>query len=129
MTSRLYSSAEEVISYTGVVPKDLKKTTDLELNTLIEDWLVQIKDYINQDRDRDYSAELIIPPGIHNIAMRACANMVMMMITRASSPIVRVDDFTVGMVTERIFTTDIKHDLMRYPFKTRVGFLGVRKVE
>lgn len=120
---RFYSSADEVIAYTGIRPENLRQESETELRALLETWLVQISDLINADRGKTYWPE--VPPGIHNIATRICANMVSLMQHRAQSPIVRVDDFTVRMVSDEIFTPAIRRDLMRYPHRSRFSMIRV----
>jgi len=123
-----YNTPEEVIQYTGIRPEDLYLQDDIEavegsqtaeekLNALIEQWLTQIKNLINQDRNRDYSAEAEVPPGIRNISLRMAANMVAQAQLRRETPIVKKDDFTISMVEDKIFTPSIKSDLSRFPFK------------
>jgi len=63
-----YSSAKEVIAYTGVRPEALRCDSDAALESLLESWLVQIKSLIDADRGKTYDTDT--PAGIHNIAMR-----------------------------------------------------------
>lgn len=129
MTETYYSTPEEVIQYTGVRPQDFyledddpeapnPSTAEEKLTSLIANWLVQIKDFIDRDRNRDYSASgKVVPPGIHNIALRAAANMVAQAQLRRETPIVKKDDFTISMVEDKVFTASIKSDLSRFPFR------------
>lgn len=123
----MYSSAAEVISYTGVRPADFGLETDEALTSVIEGWLAQAKDLINADRNRDYSQEATVPPGINNIALRLVANMVAQAQFRRETPIVRVDDFNVQMVEDRVFTDGIRRDLARYPFKSQMRMVRMRQ--
>lgn len=133
MAVTAYSSAEEVIRFTGVHPPDLGLSSDDELKTVIEGWLVQIKDVIDQDRNRDYHQEVIdgkrtaVPPGINLIAMRMCANMVAQATFRRESTIVQVDDYKIQMVDDRVFTEQLMKDLSRYPKKPK--FFGMLVVK
>ena len=124
-----YSSPKQVISYTGVRPTDFGledddyQTADKKLESLIKSWLVQVKDLIDMDRNRDYHQEVkkgkrtMVPSGINNIALRMAANMVAQANLRRLTPIVRHDDFSVDMVEDKIFTNAIKRDLARFPYK------------
>jgi hypothetical protein len=96
-----------------------------ELEDLVRAWLVEAKDLIDQDRNRDYHQEVAqgvrsqIPPGIHNIAKRIVANMLALAILRRETPVVKIDDFSIRMVEDQILTRAIKQDLARYPAKPR----------
>lgn len=128
-----YSTPAEVIAFTGVQPDDLGFKTDNEagdtpaeqLTAQVTTWLEEIKDLIDQDRGKDYAAGTI-PKGIHNIAKRACANMVMLAIQRRQSPIIRVDDFNIKMADDKIFTPALKEDLSRFPAARRFRFFVSR---
>ena len=130
---QFYSSADEVIQYTGVQPQDLGLESYEGLHRVIEGWLVQIKDIIDQDRNRDYHQEVEegkrteVPPGINHIAMRVCANVVAQATFRRESTIVQVDDYKIQMVDDRVFTDAIKKDLSRYPRKPSFGIMVVKK--
>ncbi len=124
-----YSTPQEVIRYTGVRPADFEitapvdgKTPEELLEEVIEGWLEQAKNFIDADRNRNFTAEGEVPAGIHNIALRLVANMVAQAQIRRQTPIVRHDDFTVQMVEDTIFTSSIKFDLARFPYKHSVRF-------
>lgn len=120
----MYSSAADVIGYTGVTPDDLNLANDVELTNAIDGWLTQVTDLINEDRGRDFAADgAEVPPGIHNIAMRACANMVMLAMQRRQSGVVQVSDYSVRMVQDTVFSKAIREDLAMYGQKrgTQIG--------
>ena len=110
-----YSNSDEVIAYTGIRPADLGLEDDEALAARLVAWLVQAKDLIDRDRNRDYHVETAIPSGIHNIALRLVANMLAQARIRRDTPIVRVDDFAIRMVDDTVFTRAIQTDLRRYP--------------
>ena len=122
-----YSTPEDVISYTGIKPKDLGFGEEDEdgLKALIEVWLTQIKSLIDADRNRNYLVEGTVPAGIDNIALRMAANLVAIAVVRRDTPIVRVDDFNIQIVRDEIFTEPIQKDLSRFPAKPRFRFLRV----
>jgi len=122
-----YGSAEEVIASTGIKPESLRCDSDAALEHLLEGWLVQVKSLIDADRGKNFDTDT--PPGIHNIAVRICSNMATLMQYRVQSPVVRVDDFTVRMVSDEIFTPAIRRDLMRFPHRTRFSLIRVGSVE
>lgn len=121
-----YSTPEEVIHYTGVKPVDFGLEEQAELITLIETWLLQVKDLIDRDRNRNYLSEVEVPAGIENIAMRMAANMVALANLRRETPVVKHDDFNIKMVEDKIFTNGIKEDLSRYPAKARFRITRVK---
>lgn len=121
-----YSTVSDVQQHTGIRISDLGFDTDAELVTWVEGRLTEIKDLIDHDRNRDYTVDGSIPAGIHNIALRIMSNMVAMAVLRRETPIVRVDDFNIKMVEDRIFTTAIKDDLKRYPKKPAFRLMRAR---
>lgn len=113
-----YSTSEDVIEATGVEPKNFKNIEDEdELIDLVKGWLVEIKDLIDQDRNRNYHTEDKIPKGIHSIARRACMNMVFYALQSQRSPVIRIGDWNVRMVEDRIFTKALLFDLHKFPAK------------
>lgn len=124
-----YSTAEDVISYTGVKPKDLgfEEADTAGLDALLVTWLEQIKSLIDADRNRDYTVEGTVPKGITNIALRMAANQVGNAMIMRDSPIIRVDEFTLRQVDkDKVLTEAIEKDLLRYPAKPRFRLMRVR---
>lgn len=115
-----YSTAQEVIEYTGVSPFDVGVDDSEELTSLIESWLLEIKDIIDADRRRDFLQEADGDPAsvrklVHNVAKRMAANMVALAILRRETPIIKMDDFTVQLVQDQVMTKDIRRDLNLIP--------------
>lgn len=113
-----YSSPAEVKSYTGARASALGLDTEQELDELLEGWLVQIKSLIDIDRNRDFLVEAggnpsAIPPLVHNVAMRAAANMYGFSQLRRETPVIRIDDYNVRVVPDAVLTDDLKKDLRR----------------
>lgn len=125
MAGSIYSTPEDVIAFTGARPEDFSLVSAGELLDLIRSWLIEVKDLIDQDRNRDYHAEVAegtrteVPPGIHNIAKRMAANMVALAMLRRETPVVKIDDFSIRMVEDQMLTRAIRQDLARYPAKPR----------
>lgn len=131
---RMYSSVDELKAYSGVLPQDFGledeeggDTAEEKLDSLLEGWLLQVKNFIDQDRGRDYDADT--PPGISNISLRMAANIIAQAQMRRESPVVTVENFNIKLVYDRIFTTDIKEDLSRFPMKVRFKFSRVRRAD
>ena len=126
-----YSSPADVIRFTGTRPEDFGLAAVSELEALILPWLVQAKDLIDTDRNRDYHAEVTagrrdnVPPGIHNIAMRIVANMLALAVLRRETPVVKVGDFAIQVAEDQVFTASIRKDLRLYPAISRIGMRRV----
>ena len=103
-----YSSVEDVLLLSGIKAVDFDLEDDLgaeensrsaeeKLSTLVTGWLISVKSFIDHNRNRDYTQEVIagtlyeIPPGIHNIALRATANMAAIALLRRETSVQRVD--------------------------------------
>lgn len=135
MAEEFYSNPDDVIQSTGVRKEDLGFTTDDLLREWITARLIEIKDLIDHDRNRDYAQEAEtngkeIPPGIHGIALRMMSNHLGHATLRRTTPIIRVDEFTIKGLEDQAFTTAIKNDLRRYPAKIdgiikRIGIMVV----
>ncbi len=130
-----YSTVKDVKETTGIRKDDFGFTTDALLDEWITARLVEIKDMIDRDRNRDFAAEAAsagkaVPPGIHGIALRMMSNHVGHATLRRTTPIIRVDDFTIKGLEDQVFTEPIRKDLRRYPAKLdgiirRLGFVVV----
>lgn len=127
----MYITKEDVKKATGIKPDDLGLETENDLNDLIDKWITQATNLINEDRNRDYAKEVTagkrdeVPPGIENICERLVANIIARAILRRETPIVKNDDFEVSMTSDEVFTGSIKSDLARYPMKPSLGFFRV----
>jgi len=138
-----YSSSAEVIEYTGIKPEDLYlkddpdgtpdgETAQQKLEALIGRWLLQAKSFIDSNRNRDYEQEVQagkrseVPPGIHNVAMRIVANMIAQAAMRRDTTVVKVDDYSIQITDDKIFTSAIQQDLANFPAKLRLGISRVR---
>jgi len=123
---KYYSSVDDVLQHTGMRIEDLGFMSEASARDWIENRLVEIKDLIDHDRNRDYHAEVgagerdKVPPGIHSIALRIMSNMVGQAVLRRTTPIIKKDDFSVQLVEDRVFTEAIKKDLRRYLAKPRL---------
>ncbi len=64
---------------------------------------------------------LQIPEGIHNIAMRATANMIKLAYANRESPVVTIEDLNAKLITDEILTPELRRELRNYPRKTTFG--------
>ena len=130
--NNFYSSAEDVIFYTGVKPSDLwiedeegeeGKTADEKLKEIIESWLIQIADKIHKRQRMNYLDELEeVPASVHDIAKRMCANKITSARLKREAPIQRIDDYTVQQVKDFVFTKEIERELNDLPHNRGIGF-------
>ncbi len=67
----------------------------------------------------------VIPEGIHNIAMRACANMVKLAYMNRESPVIKIDDWNTKLIEDQILTTSLKKELSLYYKKPEFSFARV----
>ena len=131
----VYSSVADVILLSGIKPEDFELEDDMgssesaltaadKLNALVLSWLIDIKDFINRNRNRDYFQDVenddieAIPPGINNIALRAACNMAAMALLRRETAVQRVD-LVQRLKGDEIFSPALLHDLAQYPSKPR----------
>ena len=69
--------------------------------------------------------KLALPEGIHNIAMRACTNMIKLAYMNRESPVIRIDDWNTKMVEDKILTDSLKKELSLYYKKPEFSFSRV----
>lgn len=133
----IYSSVADVIAMAGIKPVDFDfeddlgedeeagtLTADEKLEALVLTWLLSVKDFIDRNRNRDYSEEVAagdideVPPGIHNIALRAACNMAAMALLRRETSVQRVD-LVQRLQGDEVFSEALLHDLAQYPAAPR----------
>lgn len=71
-----------------------------------------------------YLAEVYVlelPQGIHNIAMRACANMVKLAYANRESPVITIDDMNAQLIKDEILTPELRKELSIYKKKANFG--------
>lgn len=131
----MYITKERIIRNTGIKAEDFNITIQADFETMIDEWIEDATDIINEDRNRDYEKEVLdgkrekVPAGIKNIAERMVSNMVAKMILRRQTPITQNEDFEVTMTSDEVFTDSIKKDLARYPMKSTLNIFRVGAVD
>jgi len=113
-----YCTAEEVKEFTGYKESDFSLMDSGAFEELIEKWIKQADAIINADRGRTFDpdeddaayAELL-----RNISMRIVANYMTKAIQLRTSPVERIDDFTVRVVDSGVVTQSIRDDMQRLP--------------
>jgi hypothetical protein len=69
--------------------------------------------------------KLIIPEGIANIAMRACANMVKLAYANRESPVIKMEDMNAKLLNDEVLTDSLKKELKQYGAKPTFRFTRV----
>lgn len=64
----------------------------------------------------------VIPEGIHNIAMRACANMIKLAYANRESPVITIENMNAQLIKDEILTTELRKELSFYGRKPNFSF-------
>lgn len=123
MANLFYSTVATVKRNTGIRFDDLDFVDEAELDSQIEEWLMDAKDLIDRNRNRNFHEETEIPRGIHNIASRLAGNMVAQAKLRRETAIVHNDDYQQNFIDDRVMTAAIRKDLKLYPKKRTFGMM------
>ena len=118
-----YGDVHDVIAYSGAQPEMFGLTTQMDMEALIEKWLEQVTEFINQDRNRNYLEEGNVPKGIDNIAERMASVMIRNAQRQRSGSVVQIDDREIIIDDGSVFGARIMKDLRRYPRKPRFGMM------
>jgi hypothetical protein len=125
-TNEYYSSPQEVITSTGVNPKDLGEQTEETLNNSIVLWLKGIKALIDRQAKQDFYKEQTIDEGIHLLALQMASNHVLTIKLRRGSNLVVNYKEVPTLVSVSLLTEDIKAQIDAYPKPFKL-FIGVPK--
>lgn len=113
-----YTTVEEVQQLTGIKPSQLhlpkSDESEEELAKILTNWITQAEDLINKYCNNPDIIENP-PSSVCNVCLRLVSNMVAFAIARRDTPVIKVDDWNVQMLSSEIFSQDLKQDL--YPFK------------
>jgi len=121
----MYSDAQTVKEYTNVGPEDFGFATLDELDAWIEARLTEIKSLIDADRNQDFSDPGPAPEGINRIALEMAGNLITLVQSRRTTPVVQVDDYRVMVNDGKVFTDNIKEALRRWPKETNIRLMRV----
>ena len=72
--------------------------------------------------------KIILPEGIHNIAMRICGNMVKLAYVNRESPVIRIEEMDAKLVEDSILTKPLKEELQQYYKKANFLFSKVKGI-
>lgn len=123
----MYTTVEEVVTFTGVKYKTFGLSSDEELEDLLEGWVSQAEDLINTYLNRTFTTP--IPSSISNVCLRLVGNMVKLSVSNRDTPIRQADDFTIEDNTSNIFTEDLRQDLQPYRRTKTMMFSVSKRVE
>lgn len=120
-----YSNAEDVITSAGVRPTDLGFAVYAELEVWVDGRLEEISDLIDRHIAEEFQGE-DAPAGIHGIARQMAVNLIANAVATRSTPVVRIDDWSVRVQQATVFTDDIKHSLSLYRDQPRLHISRVK---
>lgn len=116
MTS-YYGSIDRVKKDSGILPNDLGLTEETELEELIQEYFLEAKSLIDEDRNQDllerFGSISEIPKCIHSVANRLVVNMIKQAKINRESPIINVEEYKVSLIDDTVFTISIEKDLSR----------------
>jgi hypothetical protein len=106
-----YCAAEDLKQLTGIKPEHLRlEKEDVDgLDAILNDWILQAKGLIDSYCHTNFDND--IPAAVENVCLRLAANMVALSQTRKGTPLIKVNDWKVGISSSAIFTQDLKDDL------------------
>lgn len=108
---------KEVRQLTGLKPSQLhlpKEEGEEKLEEILNNWIAQAEDLINNYCNNPKIVENP-PSSVCNVCLRLVSNMVAFAIARRDTPVIKVDDWNIQMLSSEIFSHDLKEDLQ--PFK------------
>lgn len=121
-----YGTINQVKQRSGVQPVDLgikpinedNKSEDTIFDELITEIMLEVKSLIDQDREFDilqkYDSDASkIPKCLHNVANRIAINVLKQAKINRMTPVVKVDEYTVQLISDTIITNSIQEDLER----------------
>lgn len=121
-----YGTINQVKQRSGVQPVDLgikpinedNKSEDTIFDELITEIMLEVKSLIDQDREFDilqkYDSDTSkIPKCLHNVANRIAINVLKQAKINRMTPVVKVDEYTVQLISDTIITNSIQEDLER----------------
>ena len=118
-----YCTYEDVLKLTKVKPKQFGykgEEAESEFKELVEDWIHQSESHINAYCKRNwypyYDEDGVkitpkVPGVVKNVCMRLTANIIAFSFGRRDNPMKKIDDWTTGVITSKVFTEDLRQDL------------------
>ncbi len=108
-------TVDEVKNFHGLQPKHLKFNDNevTKMNDLLTSYILQAEDFIISYTNNE-SLKTNTPPAVQNVCLRIVDNMIVLMIARRDSPIIKVNDWKVSTISSNIFTDDLRRDLEPY---------------
>jgi len=113
-----YCTPKEVKEFTGYKESDFDIVDAGAFDSLIEKWIKQADAIIDADRRRSFDPEDVdaqYAELLKNISVRIVANYMTKAIQLRTSPVEKIDDFTVRVVDSGFVTQAIRDDMQRLP--------------
>lgn len=92
--SEYYYSPAEIVRETGLTPQKLSATDETALDAILIEYLAQIKSIIDAHGNTNFSDEDAVPKIVHFVAGQMGRDLIVELLQRRSSPIVKVGDVT-----------------------------------
>lgn len=110
-TEEMLCDVQELIKFTGVTPKMFRfEKDDIDsMLFLLEKWIRQCSNIITHYCHNSFEKE--VPYAVENVCLRLTANMIALFVARNDTPVVKVNDWSVQIVSSEIFSDDLKEDL------------------
>lgn len=127
-----YSSVREVLNFSNLDRDDFKafaddSISDADFDNYVTSLLLQTKDLIDRYTRTNFSNTYVFE-GIHPIATRIVANMLLQSKQRAEGGFVQIYDGTQAKIDDTVLTTSVRRDLDMYKRKTPGGIRATRPV-
>lgn len=111
-TKEMLCEVADVTEFTRISPKKMGME-ESEFTEVMVKWIRQCSDLIRKYCNNDFNNGT--PEAVKNICLRLVSNMVSLNDARKNSHMVKVNDWSVQILSSNIFTDDLKEDLA--PFK------------
>lgn len=122
-----YCTVDDVKNMSGVKPAKMGsqyKDDEAAFNALINEWITQAESLINSYCKRNWNPiidedeniiPVVVPKAVKNVCIRLVSNMVAFSYARKDNPIKKVNDYSMTIFSDEVFTDALKNDLK--PFK------------
>jgi hypothetical protein len=119
-----YCTAKDVINFTGYEESDFDKVDPGAFEDLVTKWIGHADGMINRNRNRTFDVtgdDAELAPVLEDISMRITANIMAKASQFRTSPVEKIDDFTMRLVPSEILDASIRADLKTLPGVARMG--------
>lgn len=112
---QFYGTVKKLKLYTGigVHSNDFDVEDENELDEILEEFLLDAKDYIDDYTERDFLQEEDVPRKIHSVAVRIASNLILYSQFNRQTRMKRLNEDG-DVLEDRIMTKTILKDLDKY---------------